>query len=162
MSDHPGPTGGMDDHQAIEAWLLRRQQVIAQLDNSLGDLARQQAQLQQQIAGCEWQMQLARQGDQEHLARQAWEQRQRLYLYLLNVQQRDPKGRQRRLMLILAGLAVIVMLAPLALLLTRHASAPVAQKTVPATSTPAPTATATPAPQQPFYTPNGTAPTSRA
>ncbi len=204
MSDHPGPTGGMDDQQAIDAWLLRRQQVIAQLDNSLGDLARQQAQLQQQIAGCEWQMQLARQGDQEHLARQAWEQRQRLYLYLLNVQQqleqlkrqrdglagpetpplapggeseasqaaqpasgwmdrqqRDPKGRQRRLMLILAGLAVIVMLAPLALLLTRHASAPVAQKTVPATSTPAPTATATPAPQQPFYTPNGTAPTSR-
>jgi subtilase family serine protease/exonuclease VII small subunit len=192
----------MEDQQTINAEVPKHRQALAQLDSSLADLERQQAQLQRQIAGYEWQMQLARQGDQEHLARQAWEQRQRLYPYLLSVrqqieqlrrqraslagpeapgdtpsgaesqaalpaggwmgtQQPPPKRRRRTLALTLAGLAVIVVLAPLALLLTRQVPAPVTQKKAAASSTSAPTATPTLAPQQPFYTPNGTAPTSR-
>lgn len=198
MSDQPGLEAGMERQQAPSAEQLRRQQALAQVEYRLSDLERQWAALQGQMAAYAWQAQLARQGDQEHLARQALEQRQRLSPYLLGLQQqieqlrqqrarlvgpdasllaeggaapgdwaskqqRSPKRRRRVLALGLVGMIVVVVLAPLTLLLlTRHAGPSAGPTTAAAsTRTPAPTSTPTLAPQQPFYTPAGTAPTSQ-
>jgi Subtilase family len=85
------PPGAGPDREETEAAIARElarlQPAIAELAYQQDQLAQQQFQLQQLLAGYNHQIQLARQGDQEDRARYAWEQQQRLLPQFYSVQQ---------------------------------------------------------------------------